>query len=195
MQMRERAWLLAYTYTFVYYYNVARVALSLLDDGLLRRSRSLRSDCRGLGTRANNARWTEIRADLDGLMSRPPCEPGSPQLLRLCCDSGRHAPSDPRRRLCLLAFHLILDNAERARRERRHPKASTPGRASALDPLENAIPLIPFGDSPPRYRPESRDCRSGPQAACGTGQNALLTTPPSTRRAAPVVADDSGLAT
>ena len=53
----------------------------------------------------------------------------------------------------------------------------------------------PFGDSPPRYRPESRDCRSpGPQAACGTDQNALLITPPSTRTAAPVVAEANGLA-
>jgi hypothetical protein len=53
----------------------------------------------------------------------------------------------------------------------------------------------PFGDSPPRYRPESRDCPSpGPQAACGTDQNALLITPPSTRTAAPVVAEANGLA-
>ena len=53
----------------------------------------------------------------------------------------------------------------------------------------------PFGDSPPRYWPESRDCRpTGPQAACGTDQNALLITPPSTRTAAPVVAEANGLA-
>ena len=46
-----------------------------------------------------------------------------------------------------------------------------------------------------RDRPESRDCRSpGPQAACGTDQNALLITPPSTRTAAPVVAEANGLA-
>jgi hypothetical protein len=34
----------------------------------------------------------------------------------------------------------------------------------------------------------------GPQAACGTDQNALLITPPSTRTAAPVVAEANGLA-
>ena len=35
---------------------------------------------------------------------------------------------------------------------------------------------------------------AGPQAACGTDQNALLITPPSTRTAAPVVAEANGLA-
>jgi len=34
---------------------------------------------------------------------------------------------------------LTPSSAERARTERRHPKASTPKRASALDPLENTI--------------------------------------------------------
>src|SRR5271170_3849618 len=59
---------------------------------------------------------------------------------------------------------LTPSSAERARRERRHPKVSTPGRGSRLDPLENtigglrrflsascapAIPPEPEGASPP----------------------------------------------
>ena len=63
---------------------------------------------------------------------------------------------DPRRRLHFLGSHLILDSAERARREHRHPKASTHRRA--LPPLlerlfveeRRRLKIIPngFGEKP-----------------------------------------------
>ena len=47
---------------------------------------------------------------------------------------------DPRRRLHFPASDLILDNGERARRERRHlKKRRNPEERPALDPLENDI--------------------------------------------------------
>jgi hypothetical protein len=64
--------------------------------------------------------------------------PHSADAASLCCDGVATAACmrayDPRRRLHFVAFRVILDSAERARRERRHPKASTP---RELPPLTN----------------------------------------------------------
>ncbi len=56
-------------------------------------------------------------------------------------------------------------------------------------------PLPEFGQNPlPNWCGDTAAAPPGPQAACGTDQNALLITPPSTRTAAPVVAEANGLA-
>ena len=67
------------------------------------------------------------------------CELNSPRLLRPCCDSGVMHVIGPWRRLCLLASPLILDSAERVRRERRPPKRRHREEPPALEELENTI--------------------------------------------------------
>jgi hypothetical protein len=82
---------------------------------------------RGAGARRNDNSAEQTFFPMRGRVQPPTLGSLTSSARRNCCDRVATAAGmrsrDPRRHLCLLAFHVILDNAERARREHSQPES------------------------------------------------------------------------